>query len=149
MSRIEYRPPAAAAGVEILVKQGIIPSSNFTKFFGLPYEVLPSAYFAGFAGLKYFIPYNFTLETSDVAVPVAVSINLKFDSATFAYTQVTPLLGDRLYTCGIIPFGGSNHFHDNGWLLGDEPLLLTATVDSPLADYGKAKYTLLYSLITI
>ena len=124
-------------------------SNRFNKFFTIPFEVLPSTYFAGFAGSKYFIPYSFTLETSDVAVPVVVSINLKFDSATFAYTQVTPLLGGRLYTCGIIPFGGSNHFHDNGWLLGDEPLLLTATANSPLASYDDAKYTLLYSLVTI
>ena len=145
---IQYNIPSSS-GLEILVHQDIIPGANFKKFFGVPYVVLPSNYFAKIAGSKYFIPYSFTLETSDVAVPVAVSINLKFDSATFAYTQVVPLLGSRLYTCGIIPFGGSNHFHDNGWLLGDEDLVLTATANTPLADYGDAKYTLLYSLVTI
>lgn len=145
---IQYNIPSSN-GLEILVHQGIIPGSQFNKFFTIPFEVLPSTFFSGFSGNKYFIPYSFTLETSDVAVPVAVSINLKFDSATFAYTQVVPLLGSRLYTCGIIPFGGSNHFHDNGWLQGDEPLLLTATANSPLANYDDAKYTLLYSLVTI
>jgi hypothetical protein len=149
MSRIEYRPPAAAAGVEILVKQGVIAGSNFTKFFGVPYVVLPSAFFSGFSGNKYFIPYSFTIETTDVAIPVIVPINLKFDSALTALTQVLPTQGSALYTCGIIPFNGANQFDQNGWLQGDEPLLLTATVDSPLASYDDAKYTLLYSLITI
>lgn len=149
MSRIEYRPPAAAPGVEILVQQGVILSAQFTKFFGVPFVVLPSTFFGQLTGLKYFIPYSFTLETADVAVSVIVPINLKFDSSTTALTQVLPTRGSALYTCGIIPFNGANEFDENGWLAGDEPLLLTATVNSPLADYGDAKYTLLYSLITI
>ena len=148
MSRIEYRPPAAAAGVEILVKQGVIDGANFKKFFGVPYVVLPSTFFGQLTGLKYFIPYSFTLETTDVAVPVVVSILLKFPSITDSLTQVKPDVGSSLYTCGIIPFAGSNHFNDNN-LLGMDDLVLTATVNSPLADYGDAKYTLLYSLITI
>lgn len=149
MSRIEYRPPAAAPGVEILVKQGVILGAQFKKLFGVPYEVLPSTFFGQIQGSKYFIPYSFTLETTDVAVPVIVPINLKFDSAQNALTQVLPTRGNALYTCGIIPFNGANQFDENGYLVGDEPLLLTATVNSPLASYGDAKYTLLYSLITI
>lgn len=148
MSRIEYRPPAPAAGVQILVHQGVIDGSNFNKLFGVPYVVLPNTFFGQLTGLKYFIPYSFTLETSDVAVPVAVSILLKFPSITDSLTQVLPSLGSSLYSCGLIPFAGSNHFHDNN-LLGIDDLVLTATVNSPLADYGNAKYTLLYSLITI
>ena len=148
MSRIEYRPPAAA-GVEILVKQGVIAGANFTKFFGVPYVVLPSTFFGQLTGLKYFIPYSFTIETTDVTVPVIVPINLKFDSALTALTQVLPTQGSAQYTCGIIPFNGANQFDQNGWLPGDEPLLLTATVNSPLASYDVAKWTLLYSLITI
>ena len=149
MSRIEYRPPAAAAGVEILVNQGTISGGQFQKFFTIPFIILPSSYFAAVVtGSKYFIPYSFTLETSDVAVPVAVSILLKFPSITDSLTQVKPDVGGSLYTCGIIPFAGSNHFNDNN-LLGVDDLVLTATVNSPLADYGDAKYTLLYSLITI
>ena len=89
------------------------------------------------------------METTDVSVPVIVPINLKFDSAWTALTQVLPTQGSALYTCGIIPFNGANQFDQNGWLQGDEPLLLTATVNSPLASYDTAKWTLLYSLITI
>ena len=148
MSRIEYRPPSSS-GVEILVKQGTIAAANFTKFFAVPYVVLPSTFFGQLTGLKYFIPYSFTIETTDVAVPVIVPINLKFDSALTALTQVLPTQGSAQYTCGIIPFNGANQFDQNGWLQGDEPLLLTATVDSPLASYDIAKWTLLYSLITI
>jgi len=148
MSRIEYRPPAAAPGVEILVKQGVITGGQFKKFFGVPYIVLPSTFFGQLSGLKYFIPYSFTLETADVAVPVLVSILLKFPTITDSLTQVKPDVGGSLYTCGIIPFAGSNHFNDNN-LLGVDDLVLTASVNSPLADYGDAKYTLLYSLITI
>jgi hypothetical protein len=148
MSRIEYRPPAPAAGVEILVHQGVIDGGQFKKLFGVPIIVLPNTFFGQLSGLKYFIPYSFTLETSDVAVPVAVSILLKFPSITDSLTQVKPDVTGSLYTCGIIPFAGSNHFNDNN-LLGIDDLVLTATVNSPLADYGDAKYTLLYSLITI
>jgi len=148
MSRIEYRPPAAAPGVEILVAQGTIPGAQFKKFFGVPYIVLPNTFFGQLTGIKYFIPYSFTLETQDVAVPVLVSILLKFPSITDSLTQVKPDVGGSLYTCGIIPFAGSNHFNNNN-LLGVDDLVLTATANSPLADYGDAKYTLLYSLITI
>jgi len=148
MSRIEYRPPAAAPGVEILVAQGVILGAQFKKFFGVPFVVLPSTFFGQLSGLKYFIPYSFTLETADVAVPVTVSILLKFPTITDSLTQVKPDVGGSLYTCGIIPFAGSNHFNDNNLLQVDD-LVLTATVNSPLADYGDAKYTLLYSLITI
>ena len=147
MSRIEYRPPAA--GVEILVKQGIILGSDFKTFFSNPYVVLPSIFFLQLMGLKYFIPYSFTMETKDVANPVANDINLKFDSALTALTQIFPTQGSALYTCGIIPYNGAAQFDQNSWLQGDEPLLLTSTVDSPLASYDDAKYTLLYSLITI
>lgn len=149
MSRIEYRPPAAAPGVEILVQQGVILGAQFKKFFGVPYVVLPSTFFGQLAGSKYFIPYSFTLETTDVAVPVLVSILLKFPSITDSLTQVKPDVGSSLYTCGIIPFAGSNHFNDNNSLNGLDDLVLTATANSPLADYGDAKYTLLYSLIPI
>jgi hypothetical protein len=149
MSRIEYRPPAPAAGVEILVKQGIILGSDFKTFFSFPYTVLPATFFSGFSGNKYFIPYSFTMETKDVAVPVGNDINLKFDSALTALTQIFPTQGSALYTCGIIPYNGAAQFDENGWLQGDEPLLLTAQVDSPLASYDDAKWTLLYSLVTI
>lgn len=148
MSRIEYRPPAAAPGVEILVAQGVIPGANFKKFFGVPYIVLSSTFFGQLTGSKYFIPYSFTLETTDVSVPVTVSILLKFPTITDSLTQVKPDVQSSLYTCGIIPFAGSNHFNDNN-LLGVDDLVLTASANSPLADYGDAKYTLLYSLITI
>ena len=144
---IQYNIPSSS-GLEILVHQGVIDGGQFKKLFGVPYIVLPSTFFGQLSGLKYFIPYSFTLETSDVAVPVAVSILLKFPSITNSLTQVLPDLGGSLYTCGIIPFAGSNHFHDNN-LLGIDDLVLTATVNSPLADYGDAKYTLLYSLVTI
>ena len=145
---IQYNLPSSS-GVEILVKQGIILNSDFKTFFSIPYTVLPSTFFSGFSGNKYFIPYSFTIETTDAAVPVIVPINLKFDSALTALTQVLPTQGSALYTCGIIPFNGANQFDQNSWLQGDEPLLLTATVDSPLASYDDAKWTLLYSLITI
>ena len=144
---IQYNIPSSS-GLEILVHQGVIDGGQFKKLFGVPYIVLPSTFFGQLSGLKYFIPYSFTLETSDVAVPVAVSILLKFPSITDSLTQVLPSLGSSLYTCGLIPFAGSNHFHDNN-LLGVDDLVLTATVNSPLADYGDAKYTLLYSLVTI
>ena len=144
---IQYNLPSSS-GLEILVHQGVIPGANFKKFFGVPYIVLDNTFFGQLTGLKYFIPYSFTLETSDVAVPVAVSILLKFPSITNSLTQVLPDLGSSLYTCGLIPFAGSNHFHDNN-LLGIDDLVLTATVNTPLADYGDAKYTLLYSLVTI
>ena len=144
---IQYNLPSSS-GVEILVKQGTIPGANFKKFFGVPYIVLPSTFFGQLSGLKYFIPYSFTLETADVAVPVLVSILLKFPTITDSLTQVKPDVGGSLYTCGIIPFAGSNHFNDNN-LLGIDDLVLTATVNSPLADFGVAKFTLLYSLITI
>jgi len=144
---IQYNLPSSS-GVEILVKQGTIPGANFKKFFGVPYIVLPSTFFGQLSGLKYFIPYSFTLETADVAVPVTVSILLKFPTITDSLTQVKPDVGGSLYTCGIIPFAGSNHFNDNN-LLGIDDLVLTASANSPLADYGDAKYTLLYSLITI
>ena len=144
---IQYNIPSSS-GLEILVHQGVIDGGQFKKLFGVPYIVLPSTFFGQLSGLKYFIPYSFTLETSDVAVPVAVSILLKFPSITNSLTQVLPDLGGSLYTCGIIPFAGSNHFHDNN-LLGIDDLVLTATVNSPLADYGDAKYTLLYSLVTL
>lgn len=144
---IQYNIPSSS-GLEILVHQGVIDGGQFKKFFGVPYIVLPNTFFGQLSGLKYFIPYNFTLETSDVAVPVAVSILLKFPSITDSLTQVKPDVGGSLYTCGIIPFAGSNHFNDNN-LLGIDDLVLTATVNSPLADYGDAKYTLLYSLVTI
>jgi len=144
---IQYNLPSS--GVEILVSQGTIDGSDFKTFLTIPYIVLPSIFFSGFSGNKYFIPYSFNLETTDVAVPVIVPINLKFDSSTTALTQVLPTRGSGLYTCGIIPFNGANQFDENGWLQGDEPLLLTATVDSPLASYDQAKWTLLYSLITI
>ena len=144
---IQYNLPNSN-GLEILVHQGVIPGANFKKFFGVPYVVLDNTFFGQLTTLKYFIPYSFTLETSDVAVPVVVSILLKFPTITNSLTQVLPDLGSSLYTCGIIPFAGSNHFHDNN-LLGVDDLVLTATVNSPLADYGVAKYTLLYSLVTI
>ena len=144
---IQYNIPSSS-GLEILVHQGVIPGANFKKFFGVPYVVLDNTFFGQLTTLKYFIPYSFTLETSDVAVPVVVSILLKFPTITNSLTQVLPDLGSSLYTCGIIPFAGSNHFHDNN-LLGVDDLVLTATVNSPLADYGVAKYTLLYSLVTI
>ena len=144
---IQYNLPNSN-GLEILVHQGVIPGANFKKFFGVPYIVLDNTFFGQLTTLKYFIPYSFTLETSDVAVPVVVSILLKFPTITDSLTQVLPSLGSSLYTCGLIPFAGSNHFHDNN-LLGVDDLVLTATVNSPLADYGVAKYTLLYSLVTI
>ena len=144
---IQYNLPSSS-GLEILVHQGVIPGANFKKFFGVPYIVLDNTFFGKISGLQYFIPYSFTLETSDVAVPVAVSILLKFPTITNSLTQVLPDLGSSLYTCGLIPFAGSNHFHDNN-LLGIDDLVLTATANSPLADYGDAKYTLLYSLVTI
>jgi hypothetical protein len=144
---IQYNLPNSS-GLEILVHQGVIPGANFKKFFGVPYIVLDNTFFGKISGLQYFIPYSFTLETSDVAVPVAVSILLKFPSITNSLTQVLPDLGSSLYTCGLIPFAGSNHFHDNN-LLGLDDLVLTATANTPLADYGDAKYTLLYSLVTI
>jgi hypothetical protein len=144
---IQYNLPSSS-GIEILVAQGTIDGGQFKKFFGVPFVVLPNTFFGQLTGLKYFIPYSFTLETTDLAVPVAVSILLKFPSITDSLTQVLPTVGGALYTCGIIPFAGSNHFHDNN-LLGVDDLVLTATVNSPLADYGDAKYTLLYSLITI
>jgi hypothetical protein len=145
---IQYNIPSSS-GLEILVHQGTIDGSQFNKFFTIPFEILPSIFFSAFSGNKYFIPYSFTIETTDVSVPVIVPINLKFDSSLTALTQVLPTQGSALYTCGIIPFNGANEFDENGWLQGDEPLLLTATVNSPLASYDVAKYTLLYSLVTI
>ena len=145
---IQYNLPSSS-GLEILVHQGVIPGANFKKFFGVPYIILDNTFFGQLSGLKYFIPYSFTLETSDVAVPVVVSILLKFPTITNSLTQVLPDLGGSLYTCGIIPFAGSNHFHDNNSTLGGGNLVLSSTLNSPLANYGNAKYTLLYSLIDI
>ena len=70
---IQYNIPSSS-GLEILVHQGVIDGGQFKKLFGVPYIVLPSTFFGQLSGLKYFIPYSFTLETSDVAVPVAVGV---------------------------------------------------------------------------
>lgn len=144
---IQYNLPSSS-GVEILVKQGTITPNNFTKFNTSPTIILPMNYFSTFASIKYFIPYSLTIETSDLATAVIVPINLSFSSALTALTQVLPTRGSALYTCSIIPFSGANQFDENNWFTGGLDLVLTASVNSPLADYGEAKYTLLYSLIT-
>jgi len=143
---IQYNLPSS--GVEILVKQGTITTNNFTKFNTSPLIILPNNYFSTFANIKYFIPFSLTIETRDVAVPVIVPINLSFASALTSLTQVLPTIGNALYTCGIIPFAGANQFDENNWFTGGLDLVLNASVNSPLASYDDAKYTLLYSLIT-
>jgi hypothetical protein len=145
---IQYNLPSSS-GVEILVQQGVIPSFYFPLWATALFVVLPFTFFNAIVGIKYFIPYSLTIETSDVAVPVIVPINLSFATALTPLTQVLPTMGGALYTCGIIPFAGANQFDENNWITGGSDLVLSSSVNSPLANYGDAKYTLLYSLIDI
>jgi hypothetical protein len=145
---IQYNIPSSN-GVEIFVKQGEIDAIYFPLWAAALFVVLPFSFFNSIAGIKYFTPYCFILETTDVAVPVIVPINLSFAGLTTPLTQVLPTQGSALYTCGIIPFNGANQFDENNYSLGGSDLVLYSTVNSPLANYGNAKYTLLYSLIDI
>ena len=145
---IQYNLPSSS-GVEIFVKQGEIDAIYFPLWATSLFVVLPFSFFNSIAGIKYFIPYCFTLETTDVAVPVIVPIYLSFDGLLTALTQVLPTQGFAQYTCGIIPFNGANQFDTNNYNLGGSNLVLYSTSNSPLANYGNAKYTLLYSLIDI
>jgi hypothetical protein len=148
MSRIEYRPPAAA-GVEILSMRGTMPGNRFNTLSSNPFVVAPAGTFGN--GV-FFIPICLSAFINWGGVNRLLSpIQLTFDIAVQPMIELdADVPGGGLVTSSLMPYlnGGLTQFQINNINTGAivTNLVFKSIADSPLADYFEMPYEILYIL---
>lgn len=147
MGRIEYRPPAATPGVELLSIRGTVPADRLKTLSSQPFVILP----AGTFGVNdIFIPFSLSIVLIEI-VPLAAAIQLTFDLAVSPFLEVVPVIpGGGMITAAPIPWlfnfeQGFNVNNINTNAAGTD-LVFKAIVDSPGADLNPAPFELIYAV---
>ena len=149
MSRIEYRPPAAAAGIEILSMRGTMPGNRINTLSSNPFVIAPAGTFAN--GV-FFIPICLSAFINwDGIIKLSSPIQLTFDIAVQPMIELdADVSGGGLVTSSLMPYLniGSTQFQINNINTGAivTNLVFKSVVDTPLANYFEMPYEILYIL---